>query len=280
MASHFEHLTYRPLLREQATRWKKEHHGWTLQRIAEKAGIQAPYLTNVLKERAHLSADQLHSLSQVFHWDADELDYGSLLLEWERSGLPKRKERLRQKIEAVRKEKLESKANLKKDVIETGTPEELTRFFLNPFYFLLNSFLGIPRFSKDPARIASCLNVHPSRVATWLKDLVKMKFIEAGKDGYKVVRRNFHLPRESPLCEPHQQLMLQLSHQHLQSLPEDRKYSFTVTFSADPAAREKIQREFLAFLKKVEPIVKDAPTEEIYGMRFDLFQWSTENNRD
>jgi len=279
MASHFEYLAYRPLLREQAARWKKEHNGWTLQRIAEKAAIQAPYLTNVLKERAHLSADQLHSLAQVFQWDADELDYGSLLLEWERSGLPKRKERLMAKIEAVRKNKLESKANLKKDVIETGTPEELTRFFLNPFYYLLNVFLGIPRFSRDPARIASCLNVHPARVATWLKDLTRMKFLEQGENGYKVVRKNFHLPRESPLCEPHQQLMLQLSHQHLQSLPEDKKYSFTVTFSADPRARENIQREFLSFLKKIEPIVKDAPPEDLYGMRFDLFQWSHERDR-
>ncbi len=279
MASHFEHLAYRPLLREQAERWKKEHSGWTLQRIAQKAGIQPPYLTNVLKERAHLSSDQLHSLSRVWLWDQDELDYAQLLLDWERSGLDSRKKHLRAKLELVRKQKLESKANLKKDVVEASTPEELTRFFLNPFYFLLNAFLGVPRFSQDPARIASCLNVHPARVSSWLKDLVKMKFLEQGKDGFKVVRRNFHLPRESPLCEPHQQLLLQLSHQHLQSLPEDRKYSFTVTFSADPAAREKVQREFLAFLKKIEPVVKDAPSEELYGMRFDLFQWSHERDR-
>jgi uncharacterized protein (TIGR02147 family) len=275
MNSIYDYQDYRPLLREQATRWKREHAGWTLQRIAEKASIQAPYLTNVLKERAHLSADQLHSLGQVFQWEPDELDYCALLLERERSALPKRKEALKRKIEAVRKGKLESKANLKKDVIES-TPEEFTRFFLNPFYFLMNVFLGIPRFAKDPSRIAHCLNVHPARVNTWMKDLVKMKFVEGGPAGYKVVRRNFHLPRESPLCEPHQQLMQQASHQHLQSLPDDRKYSFTVTFSADPAAREKIQREFLKFLQAVEPVVKDAPAEEIYGMRFDLFQWSHE----
>lgn len=275
MNSVFDYQDYRPLLREQANRWKREHAGWTLQRIAEKASIQAPYLTNVLKERAHLSADQLHSLGQVFQWEPDELDYCALLLERERSGLPKRKEALKRKIEAVRKQKLESKANLKKDVIES-TPEEFTRFFLNPFYFLMNVFLGTPRFARDPSRIANCLNVHPARVNAWMKDLLKMKFVESTPSGYKVVRKNFHLPRESPLCEPHQQLMQQASHQHLQSLPDDRKYSFTVTFSADPASREKIQREFLKFLQAVEPIVKEAPAEEIYGMRFDLFQWSHE----
>lgn len=278
MTSIFDYQEYRPLLRDQAHAWKKEHAGWTLGRIAEKAAIQAPYLTNVLKERAHLSPDQLHALAQVFQWDQDELDYCALLLERERSGLPKRRESLRQKIEAVRKQKLESKANLRKDVIDS-TPEEFTRFFLNPFYYLTNVFLGIPRFAKEPSRIADCLNVHPARVSAWLRDLVKMKFLESGPGGYKVIRRNFHLPRESPLCEPHQQLLLQATHQHLQSLPDDRKYSFTATFSADPASREKIQREFLKFLKAVEPIVKDAPAEEIYGLRFDLFQWSHERGR-
>lgn len=278
MHSLFDYTAYRPLLRDQAQAWKREHAGWTLGRIAEKAAIQAPYLTNVLKERAHLSADQLHGLASVFHWEQDELDYCQLLLERERSGMPKRRQALTQKIEAVRKQKLEAKANLKKDVIES-TPEEFTRFFLNPFYYLMNVFLGIPRFSREPSRIADCLNVHPARVNAWLKDLVKMKFLEQTGDGYKVIRKNFHLPRESPLCEPHQQLLQQASHQHLQSLPDDRKYSFTATFSADPAAREKIQREFLKFLQAVEPIVKDAPTEELFGMRFDLFQWSHERGK-
>ncbi len=273
MSGAFEHLAYRPLVKQQAEAWKQAHSGWTLQRIAAKAGIQAPYLTNVLKERAHLSTDQLYSLAQVLQWDEEELDYAQLLLEWERSAQPKRREGLRKKIEAKRREKLQSKAVLKKEMIES-TPEEFTRFFLNPFYFVINFFLGVPRFARAPERIAHCLNVHPHRVQTWLRDLVKMKFVEHTPKGYVALRKNFHLPRESPLCEPHQQLMQQLSSQHLQSLPEDQKYSFTVTFSADPATREKVQREFLAFLKKIEPAVKDAPAEEVYGMRFDLFQWS------
>lgn len=278
MSSNFEYLAYRPLLRDQALRWKKEHSGWSLQRIAEKAQIQAPYLTNVLKQRAHLSPDQLHALAQVFEWEQDELDYATLLLDWERSGSSQRRELLKKRIEKVRLDKLESKAHLKKSSIDAPS-EDLTRFYLNPFYFLMNVFLGIPRFAKDPSRIASCLNVHPSRVSGWLKDLTRMKFIEAGKAGYRVIRRESHLPRESPLCEPHQQLIQQATQQHLQSLPEDKKYSFTVTFSADPAAREKIQREFLAFLKNIEGTVKEAPAEEIYGMRFDLFQWTHERDR-
>lgn len=275
MSTTFEHLHYRPLLKQEAQRWKAAQAGRSLQRLARQTAVQAPYLTNVLKERAHLSADQLHALGQALDWDEEELDYAQLLLEWERSGNPQRRGSLKKKIDSRRREKLESKANLSKDLVGTD-PAEDTRFFLNPFYFLLNFFVGVPRYAREPERIARCLNVQPARVQAWLKDLVKMKIIELGSEGYCPIRRNFHLPRESPLCEPHQQLMQQQSSQHLQGLPEDQKYNFTVTFSADPATQEKIRREFLKFLRAVEPAVKAAPPEEIYAMRFDLFRWSYE----
>lgn len=275
MTTVFEFAHYRPLLREQALRWKKEKPGWTLARIAEKSGIQAPYLTNVLKEKVHLSADQLHALAEVFDWSEDEREFALLLLDWERSGLPKRREFLKGRIDRIRRDKLQAKANLKKEVIE-ATPEEFTRFFLNPFYSLINSFMAIPRFARDPRRIARCLALDTRQVQGYVKDLVEMKFLGPGPDGYQKLRKNFHLPKDSPLCEPHGQLLLQQMQQQMQRLPADQVYSNNVTFSADPATREKIQRAFLKFLQTVEPLVKDAPSEELYGMRFDLFPWSAE----
>jgi uncharacterized protein (TIGR02147 family) len=276
MPHHFDYLAYRSLLRDAATRWKREHAGGTLQRIATKAGVQAPYLTNVLKERAHLSGDQLHALGLVLGWDQEELDYAALLLEWERSAHAARRTLLKRRIEELRQEKLKTKANLKKEVVRVS-PEEHQRFFLNPYYSLLNAFLGVGRFAREPERVARCLGVPRAQVKAWLRDLVRMQFLRAWKEGgYERAKTNFHLPTDSPLCEPHQNLLQQLASQQVQRLPADRKYIFQLTFSADPATRERVQREFLDFLKRIEPLVKEAPAEELYGMRFDLFQWSHE----
>jgi uncharacterized protein (TIGR02147 family) len=275
MATFFDYAHYRPLLKEQALRWKKERPGWTLGRIAEKAQLQAPYLTNVLKDKAHLNADQLHSLADVFAWDEGEREYAHLLLDWERSGNPRRRELLKSRIEKIRKEKLQARAHSKNQVIET-TPEEFTRFYLNPFYTLINNFIAVPRFAKQPKRIARALGMDPAQVTRYVKELVDMGFLAAGAQGYEKVRKNFLLPRESPLFNPHVQLMQQLSAQQMQRLPDDKKYNFSATFSADPATREKLQREFLKFAKALEVIVKESPSEELYGLRFDLFQWSHE----
>lgn len=277
MNSIYQYTSYRELLKDQAAAWKKEHAGWTLQRIAEKASLQPPYLTNVLKGRAHLSSDQFHALGQIFNWDGEESDYGILLLEWERSGLSPRKEALKKRIDEIRKLKTQSSHTLKKQVINP-THEEYLPFYLNPFYSLINSFLGVKRFSIDPKKISRCLNLDVAQVQSWLKELVRMKFVESTPQGFVKLKKNFHLPIESPLCEPHLAVMQQATSQHLQTLPQNEKVAFNLTFSADPETKEKIHREFVAFLKRIEPMVKDAPAEELYGLRFDLFRWSFEKS--
>jgi uncharacterized protein (TIGR02147 family) len=267
----FNYLSYRILLRDQAVAWKKSRTGFTLQRIAEQAQIQAPYLTNAFKERAHLSTDQIYALSLIFEWDADATEYCTLLMEWERSGLPGRRKALKEKVERIRKEKLSTEANLRKQVVATG---ESDRFFLNPYYSLIHAFMGVDRFSKEPMLVAQKLGLDPRQFKAWLADLVAMGYLEKDGARYKKRKTNFHLPKESPLCSPHLQLFGLATAQQLLRLPDEEKYNFSVTFSADPAARESIQREYLAFLKKVEGLVKEAPSEEIFGLRFDLFRWS------
>ena len=273
----FDHSHYRPLIAEQANAWKKSRPGWTLRRIAEKAQIQPPYFTNVLKERAHLSTDQLCSLAYVFEWNEETTEFALNLLEWERTNHAKRREALGEKIALRQREQKQIKAQLKKEVVQTPVAEQ-QKFFLNPFYYLVNAFLGIPRFAKEPLKISSCLAVKPAEVSLILKDLQEMKFIEKSGEMYRKLKRNFHLPKESPLCVPHQTLLHLASTQHLQSLPEGEKTNFTLTFSADQKTREKIQGEFRKFLQAVEPLVKDAPAEQLYGLRFDLFRWSHERD--
>lgn len=273
MGSIYEFLSYRQIIASRATELKAHRPGWTLQKLANKSGIQPPYLTNVLKEKAHLSADQLYAIAELLSMDEEEIAYTSSLLEWERSGHAARKSKMRERIEAVRKEKLSTKAHIKKQVIE-DEEKHTVRFFLNPYYRIVNSFLGVQRFSQEPEKISKCLKVSRRQVDQWLKDLVEMGFARKVGRSFEKEKANFHLPPESPLFLPHQSLLQKSSDRHLQGLPADQKYNFALTFSADEATREKVQREFMKFLKTIEGDVKSAPADEIYGLSFDLFKWS------
>lgn len=266
---------YREYLANECKNLKGRKPGFTLQKLAQKTAIQPPYLTNVFKERAHLSLDQSYSIGQEIGLPEEELDYLQLLVDWERSANGPRKTKLKSRLESLRREKLKSKAHLQKEILQNGDSNE-ARFFLNPYYKVLNAFLGVDRFAKNPSTIALALNLSPRLVDQWLKDLCEMGFARPTAKGYEKLKRNFHLPKESPLCQPHQSLLGQISSRQLQILPEDEKFNFAVTFSADPDTREQIQREFLSFLKKIEGLVKEAPAKDVFGLSFDLFRWSAD----
>lgn len=273
MLSIFDYLSYRSGLKNKLQEVKKTRPGWTLQRCAEKSGIQPPYLTNVLKERAHLNPDQLFSLAQTVGFNADETEYCLLLLDWERSAQSARKALLKEKIEKIRKEMLKSEAHLSKDLI-ASTTESDARYFTNPELILISFFFLIDEFSKAPEKIAGCLNISYELLNAYIHELQELKIIRKVKGRIELLKQDFHLPKDSPLCRPHLLLMHYRALQHQQLLDEKDKYNFSVTFTADERTRERIQREFLDFLGRIEGYVKDAPSEQVYQIHFDLFRWS------
>ncbi len=81
----YSYLEYRPALAERLVRQKNQPGGVTMAKLAEKIPVQPSYLTNVVKERAHFNADQLHTLCELLGYTAEEIRYLTLLLEHERS---------------------------------------------------------------------------------------------------------------------------------------------------------------------------------------------------
>lgn len=273
MISIFDYLHYRPGLKTKLLEVKKARPGWTLHKFAEKAQIQPPYLTNVLKERAHLSSDQLFSLAQVVGFNPDETDYCLLLLEWERSANSMRQALLGERINNIRKEKLKSEAHLSKELI-ASTTENIARYFATPELTIISFFFLIDEFAKHPEKIASCLNISYELLSKYINELQELKIIAKVNGKIELLRQEFHLPKDSPLSKPALLLMHYRSLQHQQLLNDSDRYNFSVTFTADERTREKIQREFLNFLERIEDYVKDAPSEQVYQVHFDLFKWS------
>ncbi len=269
----YGYQSYRRWLNDQAHEWKKRSPSHTLARLSELAQLQAPYLTNVLKEKAHLNADQFFSIAQVFAISAEEFQYGQILLEWERSAHEKRKEHLRQRMAELKKQKLKTENYLKASADDISE-QEATRFYLNPELQLVHAFFGVEEFAADQELIARHLRIDSVKLASLVQELEKLGFLKKTPKGYQKTKKSIHLSKSSPVCRPQQLLMQYRSLQHQQGLPEDDRYNFAVTFTADPATREKIHQEFLKFLSVIETQVREAPSEQVYQMNFDLFGWS------
>lgn len=264
---------YRIILRKALEERRKLDVDATFQGMAAFMRIQKSYLSKVLHGHAELSSDQMHLACQYLEFSEEQLGYMMLLLEYARSGLHDRKEKLGAEIGRIQKKYLETKEHIAARTV--GGAGGLAEYYLDPLYQIVHICLSIERYAHDLGLLARDLEVRPARVASAVNKLEQLGIIARAPDrGIRVLMRNVHLPREAAVYPAWRNQLKVLSMQRLQSMSNDYSYSFAVVFSADEETRKKIQSRFLELLKEIEPFVKAAPAEDTFAMSFDLFSWT------
>ena len=260
-------------------------------RLAEHMRIQKSYLSKVLKGDAHLNSDQLHLGCEYLELDAHESKYLQLLLEWERSTIPSRKQELSAQINKFRERQMESKAHLQakalavsKDAGEAGAGGIGTNeYYIDPIYQLVHVALTIPAYRQDPKALASALGLPYERVEHAIQVLTRLGIIairtpfsqeRRTRGEIEVLVKQVHLNRESPLYRPWRSQLRLWALQKLFEMGNKKPYTFSVVFSADEETRAEIQAKFLEFLSWAEKRVGKTKPERLFQMNFDLLPWT------
>lgn len=266
---------YRDALRALMEARKCTHPQFTYGELARAIQVQAPYLSRVLRKDAQLSSDQLHLVCETFHLNSDETEFIFLLLEHQRSGLLKRRKQINEEIVKRRQAQREIKKHLKAETVAQQDALRVQEYFLDPLALLVHCFLMVPAFAKAPAQIARHLAISADRLEVLLKRLERLGMIEfqSPAKGYRILKDHLHLERESGLNQAYQILFRFFSAEFVQRLDPKNKKQFTLTLTADEHTRKVIDEEFTNFLRRIEPLVRKAPSEGVYQMNFDLFRW-------
>lgn len=268
----YTHLQYRPAL-EEAIEAKRERRGrFTLRQLADEIGVQASFLTNVMKGRFDFSADQLFAMAGALGLGESERDYLLLLLEHERSAHAPRREALKKRIDDVRRENQKSEKQLAIKVMELS-PDEQAQYYLDPFAQVALVHLNLPPYDRQPDKLAGALGISRKHLAEILEILVRIGYVRKEGGVYRVLARNKHLPARNPLSGPALTLLRFKSLDQLQRLTSGEAFSHTVTLTGTAETKERLSDAYLAFLKKAEAIVKPARSEKAFQMNFDLFPW-------
>jgi len=246
---------------------------YTYERLAKACGIQKTYLSRVLNSDAsHLSDDQLYLACRFLGLGAEERDFLLLLRDWERSQIADRKAELAARIASVRERHQRTEAYL--EAKAAPDPAALAAYYLDPDALLAHVALAVPRFRDDPRRLASLLGVGEERLAAILATLESLGLVELTPRGYVLRQERTHLPSDSVLFPPYRTLQRLRALERIGKLAPGQGYNFSVVFAATEAVRQTIRGKFLALLSEVEALVAAAPSEEVYQMSFDLFDWS------
>jgi uncharacterized protein (TIGR02147 family) len=269
----YEHLDYRKYLYSELKRRKDEGLGFTQDQLAQASGLRNTYLTNVLKGRGNFNSDQIYALAANLKLSQKETDYLFLLKELDQTTSTTRKQTLKLQIEAIREESKKTE-NYISAKVRQAEHDLIMRYYSDPMIKVVHIMLQIPRYAQNHLNIGEDLNIQKNYLRKILATLVELDIIKLKEKTVEVLQKNFHLSKESPMLLPHQILMRQKSGQRLQEVSSDRRYSFSVTFSATEETRQFIHQKYLEFLKEIESSVKESKSENAYQINFDLFPWN------
>ncbi|MBI2519968.1 MAG: TIGR02147 family protein [Bdellovibrio sp.] len=269
----FMESEYRKIIKTIVETKKQVDKKFNYQKMAESMGIQKAYLSQVLQGTRDFSQDQLYRAAQFLRLTEPEYEYMKLLLEYSRSALAERKQKLQKEISEIQSQNLKTEKSVDLKKIEVIAEKGAT-YYLDPLNQIVHMALDIPRFRKNISDLAKALELSDVRVKKTLSTLQEIGIIEIKNNEIKVLTHNIHLPKDSPIFWPWKTALSAMSNYRIRNLEENSTYNFSVVFAADEETKTKLQAMFLNFLKDARPLVEKAKSKEVFQMNFDLFSWT------
>ncbi|HVK60022.1 MAG TPA: TIGR02147 family protein, partial [Bdellovibrionales bacterium] len=236
-------------------------------KLAEKAGCQSGYVTQVLNGQAHFSLEQGLKVANFLGLKEREQKCFLLLVEIARAGTKELEAYFRDELRALREEHL----NIKKRVGDSHSLSEHDQsiYYSSWHYLAVHVLSSLPEYN-DAKSIANALKVPDEVVNGVLLFLSQVGIIEEKKGILKPGLTQVHLNRESPLIRQHHTNWRIAA---IQSLMNDSKtdvhYSTVSTLSKVDA--EKLRAQMVKLIENYVETVKPSPEEVMYGFNLDFY---------
>ena len=268
----FSSLSYRDIIKKIILERKKIDSSYNFQNLANVIRVQKTYLSNCLKGKADLNLDQLYMVCEFLKLNSDQTQYLELLLNYERSGLKDRRDKLLSMIKAMQAkyDKTDQYISARKITVDS---EGVYQYYLDPIHQIVHVSLAIEKYRTNLQLLARDINVPVFRIMNSITTLEKLGIISKSGKEVKVIQDSLHLPADNPIYKTWRNELKNLSMQKLRNLKAESSYSFAVVFAATEDTRRFIQGKFFDFLKEIEPVAQAAESENAYYMNFDLFPW-------
>lgn len=267
MKNLFDYKSYRHYLADLCTS-EDVKRGYQSQ-LARAAGCQAAYFSQVLKQKVHLTEDQIFSLSEELQLSSAEAGFLGLLLRYEKAGTEKLRKHLEREITQAKATQNKISSRVPADQI-IHSAEDLGRYFSS----WIPSAIHVITSSKNYQsldRIAERLHLPKEEVKEILDFLVKMGWVQKTDQKYYYAGGNIHIPKESPM---HSSMQTVRRHMTLNSIAINpaEAIHFSSVYTLDEKSFEELKKITTAFVQKSAKLINAGGTEELYTLCVDLFK--------
>jgi uncharacterized protein (TIGR02147 family) len=237
--------------------------------LAKFLGCQSSFVSQVLTRRAHLSREQAIRVTEFLELSHEERRFFMMLVDLERAGSKALEDFYRQEIEEVLLVREEVRENI--GVRDRIPDEAQTIYYSSWIYGTVHILSAFPQFNSVPA-IARHLRLpllQVEEVVRWLiaQGLVNIdshEKLEIGKGRVHLEKHSRHVVRH------HTNWRIKVLDSLDRTKPEDLHYSAVLGISKE--ATKLLKQKLLEFLREAEPIISEAPVEQVTVLLLDLFE--------
>ncbi len=264
----FQFDKYTKLIELYVSQMKERGAKYTYQKLAEQIGVQKSYFSKVLAGQANLNSDQFFNFLELTNFDEEQRSFAELLLAKSRCANPERLAILKEKISEIKKKKLKTEEVIKASRI---SDKEMNLYYIDSWAQIVHMSLTIKKFRNNPMALSEKLSINEETLMRTLNLLEELGLVTWSDKKIQVLEDSLHMSKDSPYFWAWRNQVV--GHAQRQSQKNIDAYNFSVFFSSSPEIKEQVHSEFLNYLKKVERLVSNSPSENLYQMNFDLVPW-------
>jgi len=264
----FDFLSYRSYLTAWIESQGKRAYGLK-GKIAEALGISSSLVSQILKSEKSLTPDQTSDLSDFMGLNEIESDYLHLLVEHDRAGSRKFREKLARKITALQVQSRQIGKRVPRN--QELTDEQKAIYYSSWLYTGIRNLTGITEMNTVDT-IATHLHLNRTVVGRVVRFLIENDLCKETESGITYGPASTHVDKESPFVNKHHQNWRLQAIQQMEGKHDDDLF-FSSPMSLSLEAAEEIRKLLPSVIQSVMKISAPSSSEITACLNIDWFRY-------
>ncbi len=238
-------------------------------RLAASLNVSTTMVSQVFKGDKHLNLEMANEVCEFLNLSSQEVDFFFLLVEYQRAGTYKLKQRLYKRVIESRAHAQDLQKRLKKSNVLT---EEMKSIFYSSWMYAgVSNLAAIPEYNHA-SEIAERLGMPKNLIAKVIEFLIQTNICIQNEGQLDVGTARTHVAFDSPHVNKHHQNWRMMG---LQKMQMKRESDFFLTFpmSLSRETALQIREELPAFVQKIDKLVGPSPSETVQCLNIDWFEY-------
>lgn len=238
-------------------------------KLARAIGCQTAYVAQVLGgEKAQFSLEQGEAINDFWGHSEAEGHYFLVLIQHERAGSPKLRQRFARELQSIRESRLLLKNRL--GVKAVLQEQDQADYYSTWFCAAIHALVSIPGY-QSAEKIAARLGISSAAAGRALDLLLRSGILVRDEEKIKIGEARLHLPSDSPLIPRHHTNWRLQALRVLQQNPAaNLHYSSVISVAAEDVQR--IREVLIKAIATLKPIIRDSREEKLQCLSFDFFE--------